>query len=313
MKKKLIYLSIVLLTGALLSCQSTNIQTIPTTTNSVNSSPTQFTNSEYLSMICEVDSMYAEGGSSTVSSMPIESVSDSAKREITMEISGISRHLSYHRTLHYPIGGETVHQYLVDYENNGSILLNQDGTIHSFLCTFATLNISKTESPEQILPLLKAELEKWVDLDQYEYVDLPESVDDADGFGIYNFRFYNQIAGYVTDSVMVAVNSSGAVFGCRIRKLPEDDISLNIDKKLEQELIELKMKNIYSTSDTKEYKSNSIKEHSAPQLKMYNNELCVEYYVSAILINKESGNEISSFIHTILIPVKLITSETISQ
>lgn len=305
MKRIAICLIITFLSTTLMACHPATTLSNSTTA----APPTAAPSPDYLSMIYEMDAPGGSGlnHSNVISSTPEPSVSDSATREIVMELCKASSLLVYHSTLYYPIGGETVHQYLVNSEENASVLLNSDGSVHSLLCTFATLDISKTDSSDEVLPLLKAELEEWVDITKYEHLDVTKlNGEDAVEFGIYDFLFYNQIAGYMTDYALVSVDENGAVFACKIRNLPVDDISLNIDKNLEKELIELKMKDIYS-SETTEYKA--YKDCYPPNVRMYNNELCIEYHISATLARKETHQESGSFIHSILIPVRLMTAQ----
>lgn len=343
MKKITVCLIIALLSGVLSACQAAapsdsasprqtppspvqDASTQPVTTTAVfdpvitpSTNPSTKPAPSPLTMIYEVDPVYsAEDGlqhTNIISGMPEFSVEDLVTKELTAKLGGVNHNLRYERTLYYPIGDETVHQYFVNDEDQYGILLKKDGTIHSLLYDFATLNISKTESPEQILPLLQTELNKWFDMDRYEYIRLPEARHDANGFGIYDFLFYNQIGNYITGYMIVAVNDEGKVFGCKTKNLPEDvEISsLSIDENLEHEFIELKMKDLYKTSEKQEYKEYSYDERFPPQIVMYKNELCVQYTVLAKLILKDYEGEIGSYLHTILIPLALLTPETISQ
>lgn len=238
-----------------------------------------------------------------IDTQPESSVDRSKAEKTTVKIDGKDRSLDYSDTLFYPVGEKKVDCYYVDGNKDSLVLLNSDGSINSILYQFSQLNISKTESPDQVKLLLDQKLRDLVDISRYEYVQIPSSNESlGEGFGLYDYLYYNMMDGYMTDYIRVSVLDDGSVLGFSINEVETTATELNIDEKKEDELLVLKLKDIYTTAHT-EYVSH--KTVFPPQLVTYQGELYVQHYVS-VVYRDEARGELSSFINTILLPVQAI-------
>ena len=227
------------------------------------------------------------------------------KEEIKLKIEQKEETFVYKDTVFYPVGERRVYQFCVKGDAEQSILIDSDGKINAILYQFATIEISKNASPEAVRTLLELKLSKLLDLSYYKNVDLPSAVTaDSDRFGIYHFSYYNTVGGYVTNYMTVAVSDDGGIFGLKIIRNVPDDIELNIDKTLENELLTLKLNDIYSTEHSSFC---SYRVELTPQVVTYNGELCVQYPVVAVYRHDTFG-EMTSFINDILIPVRLLVA-----
>ncbi len=212
----------------------------------------------------------------------------------------------YYDTLFYPVGQKKVYRYSEDGKDDNVILLNEDGSVNSILYKYTRLDIYDKSDTSDVLIELKNELNKLVDVSKYEYVDEPE-YDDA--LEIYDYLFYNMEEGYITDYMRVSVSADGHVFGLSINNLMSEDFVLNINKVLEEEMINFKLADIYSTEST-EYKSyNTV---FPPQVVVYDNELYIQYYVSANYIDSNEKESVS-WLNCILIPVSLISGNSCNE
>ena len=233
------------------------------------------------------------------------SVDTTDQKETTIKVGKDDKVVEYHDTLFYPVGQKRVYRYYVEGDAEQSILIDSDGKINAILYQFATIEISKNASPEAVRTLLELKLSELLDLSYYKNVDLPSAVTaDSDRFGIYHFSYYNTVGGYVTNYMTVAVSDDGGIFGLKIIRNVPDDIELNIDKTLENELLTLKLNDIYSTEHSSFC---SYRVELTPQVVTYNGELCVQYPVVAVYRHDTFG-EMTSFINDILIPVRLLVA-----
>lgn len=236
-------------------------------------------------------------------------VESDAPSEIALIINGEEKHLTYHDSIYRPVGPQKRRRYLIDGDENKMVLIEADGSICALAYEFDTIDISSKSTPEEVLPLLKNVLSKYVDISEYENIDMPENMtENADeGYISYQFTFYNAIGEYRTDYIQVGVLPNGAVSGLRIYDVKYDgEIILNIDKDLEKKFLDLKLDDMYTTETTK-YKTYDAT--WSPHVVVYNDELYIEYYVSARYTKGDSENLVSSFIHRILIPVDMISSK----
>lgn len=209
----------------------------------------------------------------------------------------------YYDTLFYPVGQKKVNRYFEDGKEDNMILLNEDGTINSILYKYTSLDIYGNNDTNDVFMELKSELNKWVDVSKYKYVDMPEN--HKDGLEIYDYLFYNMKEGYMTDYMRVSVSADGYVFGLSINNLMSEDFVLNINKALEEKMINLKLADIYNTEST-EYKSyNTV---FPPQVLVYDGELYIQYSVSANYIDSNE-KESTSWLNCILIPVSLMDGD----
>ncbi len=232
------------------------------------------------------------------------SIDESAQVDKSLVLNGAERSLKYKDTLFYPIGDRRVHRYFVDGNEKKTVLIDSEGAVQAILYEYTVLDISRTASAAEVLPPLKLELSKMFDLSFYENVEMSKHAPDEKGFGIYDYRFFNQKNGYMTDYLIVSVTEDGEVLGLRINNLPKTSFNLDIDHEKEKQAIECKMKEIFDTED-RQYKSYAL--DFDPCITIYEGEIYIKYYVSAIYTDAQGG-EMSSFINIILIPLSLISN-----
>ena len=223
----------------------------------------------------------------------------------TEKINGNEYQLEYCETLSFAITGKKVHKYLINGTEDHFIYFNSDGTLDSILFEFAKLDILPTASAETVQTLIIEELKGIVDLSKYEYIDIFGNNKEHKGkFGIYDFLYYNMNNGYMTDYLKVSVSDEGSIFGFSINNASVDIPPLTIDKKLEDKLLSEKLNNIYNNS-SKIYKSYSMA--FKPLVVLYDNELCIEYFVSVNYTDIKGGSETSDYIIRLLMPVHLVS------
>lgn len=267
-----------------------------------------FTDKNVLNMIYEVDNnLYNIEKSfnhrNTISNNVEHSIEKNPPSSKKISFNDNEKEFVYYDTLFYPVGQKKVNRYCEDGKEDNVILLNEDGTINSILYKYTSLDINGNNNRNDVLIELKSELNKWVDVSKYEYVDMPEYYED--GLEIYDYLFYNMREGYMTDYMRVSVSADGYVFGLSINNLMLDDLVLNINKALEEEMINLKLADIYSTEET-EYKSYNT--GFPPQVLVYDSELYIQYFVSANY-KDSNGKETTSWLNCILIPVSLMNGD----
>ncbi len=232
------------------------------------------------------------------------SIDESAQVDKSLVLNGAERSLKYKDTLFYPIGDKYVHRYFVDGNEENTVLIDSEGAVQAILYDYTVLDITQTASPAEVLALLKLELSKITDISFYENMKIPEHAPEEKGFGVYDFLFFNQKNGYMTDYLIVSVFDDGRVLGLKINNLPETSFNLDIDHEKEKQAIECKMKEIFDTED-RQYKSYAL--HFDPCITIYEGEIYIEYSVSAKYVYAQGG-EMSSFINIILIPLSLISN-----
>ncbi len=267
---------------------------------------------KYLDSIYEVESAILEteiekfNHKNLILDTPIHSTDPKVLTTRKILLNGTEKDMKYCETIFYPISDTSAHKYLVNGVDNNVILLNDDGSVTAILFTFTKLDMSSVKNGEEIKPILMSVLEDFVDLSKYQYVDITgdenENYDSI--YVIYDFLYYNMENGYITDFTKVSVSYEGEVFGFSINDLNADNLSLNVDKSLENELLSMKLKDIYDTPDTK-YESFDIE--FTPNIVRYDGELFVNYFVAVNYIKTESGN-ICSSATKILLPLRLISS-----
>lgn len=240
-----------------------------------------------------------------ISGKPESSVDLTASAIRTEKISDIEYRLEYCETLSFAITGKKVHKYLIYGTEDHFIYFNSDGTLDSILFEFAKLDILPTASAETVQTLIIEELKGTVDLSKYEYIDIFGNNKEQKGkFGIYDFLYYNMNNGYMTDYVKMSVSDEGSIFGFSINNASVDIPPLTIDKELEDKLLSEKLNNIYDNS-SKIYKSYSMA--FKPLVVLYDNELCIEYFVSVNYTDIKGGSETSDYIIRLLMPVHLVS------
>lgn len=261
-------------------------------------------NKDALDMIYEVDNkLYVTEKSfhhkKTISNSVEYSKETTPPSNVTFAFNGDEKEFVYCDTLFYPVGEKKVNRYCEKDKEDNVILLNEDGSINSILYEYTMLDLHGGDDPENILIELKKELSKWVDISKYEYIDINTAEGERT---IYDYLFCNRMEGYLTDYMRVSVFSDGCFLSLSINNVMIEDFVLHIDKSLEEKMIHLKLADIYNTENT-EYKSY----HTVfpPQVVVYDNELCVQYFVAAHYLDSNETEQ-RSWLNCILIPTRLM-------
>lgn len=276
---------------------------------------------DYLDLIYEIDGSYYSSEKNfnhknIISRTAQISIDKTAPATKKVKINGVEKELHYKDTRYYPISGTTARSYLINPEDDEdvTVLINQDGTIKSVLNRFDKIDISKYDTPEKVLPKVKEVVEEYVDLSKYKYYEEPyynpETLESSSvGFGIYTFGFYNLVDGCTTDYVSVSVDYRGNVASLKITNMKQSITSLNIDEKLEDEILELKFRDIYTT-DTTEYISHKIDESVRKTVVTHEDgTVYIIYRGSAKYRLKSTGAEINGWLIEIVVPLELISSK----
>lgn len=226
-----------------------------------------------------------------------------------MQVLSEKWNLTYDKTSYYQVGSYKVNNYMIEGSKNGSVLLNEDGTIFAILNKSITkLDITPTDTPEKVREALESAISDLVDFSKYEYCKIGKSTpDDSENFGIYNFVYYNLINGYCNGYITVSVNEDGSVHPLwkKDAGFPSSKLISDINKKNEEELIIMKLKDMLN--DGNEYLDHEI--HFYPNIVYYEDELCVEYSITGHAKSKELDNDLG-FACRIIIPIRLLTIDT---
>lgn len=272
----------------------------------------------YIDEILELDSFsYPEeiklNHKNIVSLRTESSINPDATAKIDVKILNQNYKFHYEETLTFPVRDETVDSYLLEgAEEEQRILLTQNGEIRSILFKFARIEIESDADINEVFDKLKPILEKFIDLSDYKHVNMTGNTEKrGESFGFYDYLFFNEINGYMSDYCKVAVTDEGYLLGFSNISLDVDmtNLQLNIDKKWEDKLISEKLKDMFSTSET-EYISYHFDTRLTPQIVQYEGELYIQYWVSAQYTHFNS--EISSGLFGLLIPVHLLCDRTVS-
>lgn len=314
-----ILLSVLVILSMLVSCNTSNISTttegnITTTTeNKELNLPANPTDEDYLQVIYEVDSSYYGSENNynhknLVSQTVLKSVDKNAPETKKVMLNNVEYEMQYSYTYYHSLYAHTYYCYTYG-KDNSRVMLTKDGEIRELIGEFDTIDIGYRATPEEVLPKLKEKLKEYVDISKYNNVKMPNDHSDNEyGFGSYDFKFYNSVDGYMTDLISVYVKDDGAVYALRIYDWDKKFTSLNIDKNLEDKMLELKFKDIYTT-DTTEYISYKIDERFTPQIIIREGVTYVCYTGSARLLVKSTGTERNSYVTAILIPLELISNK----
>lgn len=227
------------------------------------------------------------------------STDENAATTKTVNICGTEYELTYKDTVTYVVGERSLNRYTVN--ENDEILLSKNGGISAILFEFAKINRTKNSTPEELLPLLKNELNKVINISQYKEVRLPEPVPENQEGAIIDFLFYNEKYGIITDYALVSVNGNGGVFALKTRDFDDSLITVEPSKSNLEEILELKLSDMYTTEEIT-YKSYEIFE--TPVFTVYNGKVFASYNVFATYIHKDRGEE-SDWLIRILVPTDL--------
>jgi hypothetical protein len=144
-----------------------------------------------------------------------------------------------------------------------------------------------------------------VDISKYDNVEMPIRK-DSESFDKYTFSFSNTVDGYRVDTLVVTIYDDGRILLSDFRNLDIKVPKFNINKELENEAIELKLKNVYGDAYYSYELSYSVYSMQHRVI-YYNNELYISYMIEPNLIYK--GKVVSNFIETYLIPVGMIMNK----
>ena len=245
----------------------------------------------------------------------VSSKDSNAPLVLKKEILGTEYDLTYVETLTYPLNGEVVDKYVADiFGENGSVLINKDGSVSSLLFDFASIDITGNESPQSIKTLIEAVICEIVDISNYDYCDIPEYFPEKESFGSYNFLYYNMENGYMTDFMKVIVKDDGRIRSLSINNLEfECDLSnVIIDKDLEDKLLNAKTEQIFGNKNGS-YITYEKVENIKPNMYMYGDELVIMYYVTAVYEDLYGQQQSSGYIQRILIPLRLLNSTSSAE
>ena len=195
------------------------------------------------------------------------SVRDDVEPKRDIKILDVEFDAVYTETLYYPTGDDEVHKYTVD---EGSILLREDGSVKSVLgVTIGTIDISPTDSYEEVQAKLEPVISKYVAISEYEYLEVQPwgSNDNESNFGRYIFVYYNAIQGYQTDWISVLVNDDGTISRLVIKDMGREIPGFDINKTTEDDLISAKLSLLHDT-DTTQYVS--YESSQRPEIVLYN-------------------------------------------
>ena len=234
----------------------------------------------------------------------VVSVDENALKTRTLSLGGCDYEMIYQDSIYYPVGDYKVDRYFIDGNEEKSVLVNRNGDIYALFFAFSEINISNTDTPEDVLPVLREELGKIIDMTKYEKVHIPKmsESDKENGFRTYSFTFYNERYGFTSDTVTVFVSGNGNVRNLRIYDFPDELLSTKIENKKVEQLVEAKIKDMYTT-DYVEYISCRI--FGEKKLVIYQGEPCILCSVSPQYYEKESDKEWPGWLFDILIPTRL--------
>lgn len=243
--------------------------------------------------------------SNVISDTAVLSIDDTVQTNITIRFLGEETNLTYSETIYYPDRGLTAHIYAFDKIEDCTILLKEDGSTVAISGTFATIDISPTESSDQIMSKLEPITQQFINPEKYEYVEVdPYSINDGPVL-YYEFIYYNLYQGYRTDFASIIVTAEGEVGLVRILDSNISNTTWDIDENYEQALLELKLRSVFD-NDHMSLVEYDLRER--PKAYAYNGEPCIFYNFSVAYYDKNNDCECRT-ICKILVPVRIMTAE----
>ncbi len=185
-----------------------------------------------------------------------------------------------------------------EYENEGTIFrINEHGDFSSIGNNEkGILNIElDTISQDSIKEKAEKELSKWISFEGFELYSVSE-------LGTYTYMYTRSINGYVTEWISYTLRTDGTLTYLSrsfIPSLDESQLS-KIDKKLESELLELKLKDLYETDDTVEITDYTIGYTDAA---IYEGSTYINYGNIEVQLKKDDGSTTNKHCHNLLIPI----------
>lgn len=216
----------------------------------------------------------------------------------TIVLNGVEHELTYDESIYSNISDKTTDCYFID-GNEKNIIRLCDGKIEFLAYNQMKINIPPYATPEEIFNLMKAEVSKVVDVSKYKYIKIPNNK-NTDDFGSYDFKFYNSIDGIQASSLYVTVKDDGTI---GMIKITGEDVYISdasINETLEQQAIELKLKEAYGEY----YYSYKIFEGSGKSFILYKDELYIMYMIEPE-IYKDNQIE-GAYVEYIMIPLDMI-------
>ncbi|MBQ7847910.1 MAG: hypothetical protein IJ344_06435 [Clostridia bacterium] len=270
----------------------------------------------------ELEQVYVSGYSSIhypeyetlLSSVQGQSVVEdeiSLEKQLFLSISGEKDQLTYKGTF-IPAVGAPYYTYIVNGSNSQKVGLNEAGELvfTGVNFNFATVDVPKTATPGQLAAALQPVLARWVDLDDYEYVDVGHNYVPPEGFGGYSFKYYNEVSGCVTDMVSVYIEEPGVVKNLSVWRAPVSVSQIQIDHARAYEIVAAKMQDLYGAYNGDEKKTiASFEVHGTPRLEWVKGELCVEYSGIPYYRLEEGADAKMDWGIRVLIPLRMLCEE----
>ncbi len=215
-------------------------------------------------------------------------------------INDVKHSLTYTGSVYYTLNDITLDSYYMDGDKNATVRLC-NGQIVFLSYEQMKIDISPSATPEEVLPLLKLEINKLFDVSKYEYLKMPKNK-DKDKFGSYEFRFYNAVDGVIIDALAIVVQDTGVLgtIGMSQRICERD--TLNINGELEHQAIELKLKETFGEN----YFSYNIHDEYSKVLNIYGDELYITYRIAPYI--DEGNGAFCPGLHDVMIPLDMISN-----
>lgn len=238
-----------------------------------------------------------------ISSDVVLSYDKNAVKEKKLQLFGKELSITYKESYFYPIGDKTLDAYAYVNAKGEEVLVmvDQKGELCGIMQScFATLDINNTDSKETVRKALESKLSGIVDFSKYNHVEIVQSVPGTETFGLYTFFYYNILDGYIADSARVAVTENGEVVGLSIWDVGVDITEVNIDKSLEAQTLELKIKDLCVSAGV-ELDSFGYDDRYMT-IRLYDGELYIKYTIDVITKEEPYPKQVQ-----LLVPIDIIS------
>lgn len=252
----------------------------------------------------EYTERYGLNDRNLISNASIETFQQNMEQK-NIELFGNSKRATYVKSIYYPIGDLELHKYNVEGLDNCSVLFRDDGSVDGILGDFAKINISGQETAEELKPMVEKVIHKWLNPEDYQYVKFNQTRYNENTFGLYDFIYYNEHNGYITNFATLSIQDNGTIFSLRIMDCEIGD-GFYVNKELEKTILDGKMNDLCNTASTKLEKYTI---EGTPSVVKYDEELYIEYDIIYSVMIKLQSNEFNqkiSYRQYILIPVELL-------
>ena len=227
----------------------------------------------------------------------------------TIQLDGKEYYLKYQDSYYNLYRDGVVERYFVGDDSKKEVWFDKDGNIVSICFDFKKLNITDQTTPMELVDILKEEFEETYHLSSYQYVYVPRVPTVSSAFC--GFTFYNVNNGFVTDTLDIGVKRDGTVSALHYTKCPVADAEFEIDPKLEDAVIDLKLRKTYADKGYcwYEFMSGKGQNEEYRYLVRYNGKLYALYGTGAKLYEKQTGEIYSSYGTIIMIPIDMISKK----